>query len=599
MNGQHLISELTDTTNIGTAELIYIYDLDVFSYYKLNDYDTELKQAMFKKTDDYQIKLKELKSFKSKMLTSTYYTIMENAFSSNYDMTRKGFVITLGSNWGIGTMSARTPKSIYFENGGCILLKYLPSKQVQVKMLPGVYNEVLFFSMSEDIGLKIENDKDNTVVYFFFNPIGKEKTTFQYYNEVGQSNYSGWYNITHNDLKSDKVRIVIANKLSEEIYYDSYGIAQEKQSEKLNKEETARKMKEGNEKVAQNLKDQMEAADRKNKEEKAMEKFREETEAKEKLLAFLEERKSTVYNYLELNPDGFSKFRVNVEQKIRQEIENYQKVNFSASFTILVDTNDKLKLTTTNLMSNDTIISSLVIRIIGSEYLASAYKNNFPVSASTEYQLSIKSSIDNFSFRKAEGEIRLKKGNRANFEKVKSNIEGDIQNKSLTFGKYIVKYKIFELNFHSLDTIEYIGFKGLGGPANSIFSMFIPGLGNQFVNRNKKPTWLLTTCGVGALIGSGFLMNSFSSKNYNKYMNATVQSDIDSYYEMANSQHKLAYDLFIAGGCWWLTDLACVYFKGARNNRESIKTKFKLNLAITPGIYSNGYAYGLEVKFAL
>lgn len=207
------ISDLTANSKEATDQLYAIYDLDVFSYFNLYDYDTELKQSVFKKTEEYQTKLAELKSIKAEMLKTTYFTTKDEAFSdyNNYDIKRKGFEIDLGSNWGMGTMSARTPKSI---NG--FLFKGLPSKQVPEPLFgQGVNSEKLFLPITEEAGLEIENDKENIQIYFFFTPSGKEKTVFKFLNSD-----HNWYNITHNDLKADKVRVVVANKSSGKIYFD-------------------------------------------------------------------------------------------------------------------------------------------------------------------------------------------------------------------------------------------------------------------------------------------------------------------------------------------------------------------------------------------
>lgn len=207
------LSDLTANAKEATDQLEAIYDLDVFHYFNLYDYDTELKQSVFKKTEEYQTKLAELKIAKAEMLKTTYYTSLTEAFSSytNYDLKRKGFEINLGSNWGMGTMSARTPKSI---NG--FLFKGLPSKQVPEPLFgQGVNSEKLFLPMTEEAGLEIENDKENIEVYFFFTPTGKEKTVFKFLNSD-----HNWYNITHNDLKADKVRIVVAHKSTGKIYLD-------------------------------------------------------------------------------------------------------------------------------------------------------------------------------------------------------------------------------------------------------------------------------------------------------------------------------------------------------------------------------------------
>ena len=163
--GQQTISELIANAKEGKEELEAIYDLNVFSYFNLSDYDTELKQAVYKKTEEYQNKLTELKSIKAEMLKTIYYGNLANAFSNvDYDIKRKGFEINLGSNCGIGTSSARTPKSINLDYECNILLKALPTKQVAEPIMgQGGYSEKLFLPMSEETGLEIENNRESLI----------------------------------------------------------------------------------------------------------------------------------------------------------------------------------------------------------------------------------------------------------------------------------------------------------------------------------------------------------------------------------------------------------------------------------------------------
>lgn len=192
-----------------------IYDLDVFSYYNLDEYNTELQKTVFKKTAEYQSKLQELKKMKAEMLKTTYVVRLQNEFG-DYNIKRKGFEFSMGENMGIGTSSARPPKSLYIGDENFVILKSLPTKQVAHPLLgKGVFDETLFLSMSEETGLEIENDRDNFCLFFFFTPIGKEKTTFKFLNSG-----DAWYNITKNCIKADKIRIVVANKTSGKICYD-------------------------------------------------------------------------------------------------------------------------------------------------------------------------------------------------------------------------------------------------------------------------------------------------------------------------------------------------------------------------------------------
>ena len=51
--GQQTINELTSNAVQADVKTNAIYDLDVFHYFELTDYDTELKRAVFKKTKEY------------------------------------------------------------------------------------------------------------------------------------------------------------------------------------------------------------------------------------------------------------------------------------------------------------------------------------------------------------------------------------------------------------------------------------------------------------------------------------------------------------------------------------------------------------------
>ena len=221
LNAQELLSDITANATDENGKLENIYKLNVFEYYNLEDYDTELKKTVFKKTTEYQNYLSELKTKKAEMSKAWYYTVKTSVFNeTDYDIKRKGFEIEIGTNSGLGTFSARTPKSIYLQSGDRIILKSLPSRQkTETKITKGLLTEKLFLEISEENGLEIENNREEIQLYYFFKPTGFEKTTFKFYNyDTGR--FQGWYNITNDDLKSETVRIVVTNNITGKIYYD-------------------------------------------------------------------------------------------------------------------------------------------------------------------------------------------------------------------------------------------------------------------------------------------------------------------------------------------------------------------------------------------
>jgi hypothetical protein len=211
---QQTISDIISVAKEGTSDTLeMIYDLNVFDYFNLDTYDTELKKTLFKKTTDYQNYLSQLKGMKVEMLKTTYYFILENEFTNiDYDLKKGGFVIALRENEGFGTSSAQTPKSINH-----ILFKALPTKQIPLEQ--GITQETLFIPLSQTDGLEVENNRDNIDLYFLFTPSGKESNTFKWY-VMGNNSYAGLYNITLKNIYSNKVRIVVVNKVSGVIYFD-------------------------------------------------------------------------------------------------------------------------------------------------------------------------------------------------------------------------------------------------------------------------------------------------------------------------------------------------------------------------------------------
>lgn len=211
------ISDLKLNAKPANGDLYSIFDLDVFSYYNLHDYDSDLKKVIFKKTEEYQSKLTELKLFKSEMMKTTYYAKLVEAFNNvNYDIKRKGFEIEIGSDFAAYPQNAKPPKAIYIQGEELsIILKALPTKQVRDPYMGGK-QEMLFVSMTEESGLEIENNKQSIEAYFFFTPTGKEKNTSSYsiVSPPSIQTISDYY------LKSDKVRVVVANNSTGIIYFD-------------------------------------------------------------------------------------------------------------------------------------------------------------------------------------------------------------------------------------------------------------------------------------------------------------------------------------------------------------------------------------------
>jgi len=222
LQGQQTIFDLTaNTPRADTCKLYAVYDLDIFKYFGLEQYDTDLRKEVFKRTVEGQFMLNEVKKKRSKMFSTMYYAV-NNSFSgqrgtaifTNYDVQRKGIYAYLYPHSDFGTANAQAPKSIRMRTSSGemgILMKALPTETL------GKYvsYEYVFLPMTEENGLEVENEKESDLeVYYFFTPSGRERVEYRFYNMGDRY----WYTMTENLIKADKIRVVLANKVSGKIY---------------------------------------------------------------------------------------------------------------------------------------------------------------------------------------------------------------------------------------------------------------------------------------------------------------------------------------------------------------------------------------------
>ncbi|NOQ26670.1 MAG: PEGA domain-containing protein [Bacteroidales bacterium] len=128
-----------------------------------------------------------------------------------------------------------------------------------------------------------------------------------------------------------------------------------------------------------------------------------------------------------------------------------------------------------------------------------------------------------------------------------------------------------------------------GGPANMFLSVLIPGLGDKNVSGISGAKRTLYTYG---LIAGGFACKLLSNIEYKNYNDATLQSDMDKYYESANTYNKLYYILEASGVIVWIYDIVWVANKGFKNKKNLPKSSFDMNY--DPNI--NGMAFSLKIN---
>jgi hypothetical protein len=217
---------------LSSPSLYSIFKQNVFKYYDLNQYDTELKQATFKKTIEYQNYLSELIKIKANVSNSIYYIRIEDVFvNCNYDIKKQGFDIELCVfDFGMLASNTSQQKIIYLESSkeriksafsseprnnfpieeNLIRIKSIPSRTIHSNKLSQSTAEKVFISMSEENGLKIEENKYDIELYLLFTPKGIEQLSFPFLKSKSSKSV----------LVAEKTRMIVCNKKTGVVYYD-------------------------------------------------------------------------------------------------------------------------------------------------------------------------------------------------------------------------------------------------------------------------------------------------------------------------------------------------------------------------------------------
>jgi len=190
-----------------------IFKYDVIKYFGLEEYDTPLKIKYYKNTQDYKNKLAVLKEIVVNKGNKYYYTTYHYNFPQ-YDIKRRGFYFYLSRNYsyygGGFPEFEKTVGEIYFKN----LSTYKRTGKSGL-----IYDEYIYVPMNEESGLNVENNINDTKLYFVFTVDGViNKTLTYFYDNKRLTNKNKF-------VQAGRVRVLIANNKTNEIYYDkTYGI---------------------------------------------------------------------------------------------------------------------------------------------------------------------------------------------------------------------------------------------------------------------------------------------------------------------------------------------------------------------------------------
>lgn len=223
------LEEILSDASEANRDLKKIEALNVVGYHKLyEEYDTELKIKVFKKSEWYKEKENELKELRTEQRKSIFFYKDSKSFDElTYSMKHKGFLVEIGSDFEISPDLGRPFKTIDTMDdsmpNGEVYLKNIPT--IKIKMTDTYddsIREYVVIKTTEETGLEIEENKERVTIYFLFKPIRMEKIKFKFTSPFNPENYliNTLYTKTSSYLTSDFLRIIVANDDSGKIYYD-------------------------------------------------------------------------------------------------------------------------------------------------------------------------------------------------------------------------------------------------------------------------------------------------------------------------------------------------------------------------------------------
>jgi hypothetical protein len=174
----------------------------------------------------------------------------------------------------------------------------------------------------------------------------------------------------------------------------------------------------------------------------------------------------------------------------------------------------------------------------------------------------------NFKWETYSNRFVFKNGSNTNYSQF-------FNNQNLPYGTYILTVKEKELNDIKFKDI-FISNYTTRGPLTALYSAVMPGWGTRRVTYNEKKGWNRFALVVAPLALS-ILSKTISNSYYNKYLNASEQTEIDKYFSSANTWHKSSIILAGVGAVFYVYDFAWVFGKGLSNlsKKQKIKAKIK------------------------
>lgn len=158
-------SEL-NVNDLHADQVYYIVKEDIFNFFKkeTEQYNTDLKRKVYLNSDEAKYLINKIKGYKELILNHRFSKVLKpkDYYLSEYDIDKGGFYLPLTANFGIGTITAKYPKSILgfcTESISTIKESFLGSEELALFKA--------FLAVDEEIAIKIEGNVNIKILFEF------------------------------------------------------------------------------------------------------------------------------------------------------------------------------------------------------------------------------------------------------------------------------------------------------------------------------------------------------------------------------------------------------------------------------------------------
>jgi len=323
-----------------------------------------------------------------------------------------------------------------------------------------------------------------------------------------------------------------------------------------------------------------------------------------KIITFLEDRKTKIYDYKETNRTDFDNYEFFVISEIKNQLRN-ETVDATVNIKIVIntDTSGKVIVRVENISATNQKFADKINSITNSKIPKAASLYEYFVSAKGELNINLQFENKEIKVKKYYDELKI--SNRySNFSYEAKSLVSNTPNGYYKIGIHKKSINNSDFSNHKLNS-----YRTFGGMSSAILSVIIPGLGDAVVTGGKGSFMgsltkrnvdflnspLATTLTVYGLIGVGAYYKMLSNQEYDKYLKATNPYDIEPYYKRANQYHHTAIIVAGTGVLLWTADIIWVAVKGHQNKKETRDFRKQFSFNYNPQF--NSVSFGYSQKF--